>query len=86
MKSELKRIKFLAKFKNSKLNSKSQWMYQNEIKLKGNLIEKELKIYSTNNEIDKYNVKQINHSDRIKKDGLNLNTSQRDTDIETTTK
>ena len=31
-------------------------------------MQKELKIYSTNNEIDKYKVKWINHSDRIKED------------------
>ena len=40
----------------------------------------------TQYEIDKYKVKRINHSDRIKKDGLNLNTSQRDMDIETAAK
>jgi hypothetical protein len=43
-------------------------MYQNEIKLKGNLLQKELKVYSTNNETDEYEVKWINHTDRIKKD------------------
>lgn len=42
--------------------------YTSHTKLKWDLTYKELKIYSTNNETDKYKVKWINHSDRIKKD------------------